>query len=290
MGNQVEMVFWDVQHGHATYIKSPNGRHIVIDLGTGQYSKNNLTFSPLKHLRNSYDVTQLDYVIITHPHLDHIDDIMQFDSLNPKVLWRPKSISNQEVMEGVRQNDWEKFNKYCEINNNYNYSISDNDYNNTDDPNNWGGLQIAGYNAVTCDHNNFNNFSRITILEYAGIKVVIPGDNESESFKELLDNQYFVNKIKNAYILLAPHHGRESGYYSDFINKVNPTLTIVSDGKKVDTSANNRYSQVSSGWEVYSRSGGSKKRYCLSTNNDGHIVVKFGINTSGGSFLYVEGA
>ena len=90
MNSQVELIFWDVQHGHAIYIKSPNNRHIVIDLGTGQYSNKNLTFSPLKHLRCNYGVTQLDYVIITHPHLDHIDDILQFDSFNPHILWRPK--------------------------------------------------------------------------------------------------------------------------------------------------------------------------------------------------------
>lgn len=46
MTNSVQMVFWDVQHGHATYIKSPNGRHIVIDLGTGDYSGKNTNFSP----------------------------------------------------------------------------------------------------------------------------------------------------------------------------------------------------------------------------------------------------
>jgi len=290
MNNQVEMVFWDVQHGHATYIKSPNGRHIVIDLGTGQYSKNNLTFSPLNHLRYNYGVTQLDYVVITHPHLDHIDDIMQFDGLSPKVLWRPKSIGNQEVMDGVRPNDWVKFNKYCEINDKYNNSISVDDYNNTDDPNNWGGLQITGFNAIYCDHGNFNNFSRITVFEYAGIKIIIPGDNEKESFEELLRDQSFIFKITNAHILLAPHHGRESGYYSDFIKIVNPTLTIVSDGKKVDSSANNRYSQISSGWEVFKRSSGSEKRRCLSTFYDGHIVVKFGHNISGRTFLNVEGA
>jgi len=289
MNNQVEMVFWDVQHGHATYIKSPNGRHIVIDLGTGQYSSKNSTFSPLKHLQYRYGVTQLDYIVITHPHLDHIDDILQFDALNPKVLWRPTLISNQEVMKGVRPNDWNKFNKYCEINDRYNRSISSDDYDSTDNINNWGGLQITGSNAINCSHDNFNNFSRITIVEYAGIKIVIPGDNESESFEELLRDNYFLNKISNADILLAPHHGRESGYNADFVNRIKPKLTIVSDGKKVDTSANSRYSQISSGWEVYKRSGGSGKRYCLSTNNDGHIVVKFGVD-SGSRFLYVEGA
>jgi beta-lactamase superfamily II metal-dependent hydrolase len=289
MINQVEMVFWDVQHGHATYIKSPNGRHIVIDLGTGQYSNNNKTFSPLKHLKNNYGVTQLDYVVITHPHLDHIDDILQFDSLSPKVLWRPTSISNQEVMKNVRPNDWEKFNKYCEINNTYNGSIPDNDYNNIENPNNWGGLQITGFNVSNVNHSNYNNFSQITIFEYEGIKIIIPGDNENESFDELLKNYHFQTKIINADILLAPHHGRDSGYSTNFINRVKPKLTIVSDGKKVDTSANTRYSQISSGWTVHKRSGGSGTRKCLSTNNDGYIVVKFGTDIDGSRFLYVEG-
>jgi len=290
MNNQVEMVFWDVQHGHATYIKSPNGRHIVIDLGTGQYSSKNSAFSPLKHLQYKYGVNQLDCVIITHPHLDHIDDIMQFDSLYPKTLWRPVSISNYDVMKNIKPNDnnKDKFNKYCEINDRYNEPVSTID--NLDYPNTWGGLQATNFQAYNCNPDNFNNFSRITIFEYEGIKVIIPGDNESESFEELLNSNYFITKISNADILLAPHHGRESGYNTVFVNSVKPKLTIVSDGKKVDTSANNRYSQISSGWTVHKRSGINGTRKCLSTNNDGYIVVKFGVDFDNSRFLYVEGA
>ena len=78
MATSTKVVFWDVQHGHATYIKSPNDRHIVVDLGIGDYSEKNSCFSPLQHIRYEYGVTQLNYVIITHPHLDHIDDILNF--------------------------------------------------------------------------------------------------------------------------------------------------------------------------------------------------------------------
>jgi competence protein ComEC len=290
MNDQVEMVFWDVQHGNATYIKSPNGRHIVVDLGTGSYLGNNKTFSPLSHLQRNYNVFQLDCVIITHPHLDHFDDIMQFDNLNPKVLYRPKWLTNDEVMNGVRPNEKEKFQKYCEINNRYNNIITDDSYDNTDNPDNWGGLQISSFISPGCSHDNFNNHSFLTVFEYSGSKVIIPGDNQKESFNVLMADPYFLNKISDADILLAPHHGRESGYYTDFVKKVKPKLTIVSDGKKVDTSANSRYSQMSSGWEIHKRSGGSEKRYCLSTNSDGCIVVKFGIDYNGVRFLSVEGS
>lgn len=289
MNREVKIIFWDVQHGHSTYIKTPNGRHIVIDLGTGDYSGNNSTFSPLQHLRNRHGVQQLDYVTITHPHLDHIDDILNFDLLSPKVLIRPNQLTNTEVMQGVQQKDYSKFKKYCEINNRYNQPISQDSINNTENPDNWGGMKISIFAPMECRHDNFNNHSIITIIEYAEIKVVIPGDNEKESFDELFQkySSSFKNAIKDADILLAPHHGRESGYYLDFINLVNPRLTIVSDGRFCDTSANAKYSAKSRGWTVHRRSGTSQDRKCLTTNSDGTVYVNFGFQNYNSRFLSV---
>jgi beta-lactamase superfamily II metal-dependent hydrolase len=287
MNRQVEMVFWDVQHGHATYIKTPNNRHIAIDLGTGDYSDGNTAFSPLRYLKNNYHVDQLDYVAITHPHLDHIDDILNFDLLSPKVLCRPKELTNEEVMSGVQQKDVEKFQKYCEINNRYSSPVDANSYNNTKNPDNWGGLSIKTFHATGCNHSNFNNFSIVTVLEYAGIKIVIPGDNEGPSYTELMQNSNFVSAIKNSDVLLAPHHGRESGYDNDFINLISPRITIVSDGGHYDYSANTRYSQKSSGWLVHKRNGSTDTRKCLSTNSDGAVTVKFGYREDNLNFLYV---
>ena len=49
----LEVVLWDVQHGSATYIKTPekNQKHMVIDLGTGSYSESSETFSPLLYVK-----------------------------------------------------------------------------------------------------------------------------------------------------------------------------------------------------------------------------------------------
>lgn len=289
MSSQVEMVFWDVQHGHATYIKTPNNKHIAIDLGIGDYSGKDTAFSPLKHLKYKYGIQQLDYVIITHPHLDHIDDIMNFDLLCPKVLHRPKQITNQEVMEGVRDQDREKFEKYCEINSRYNQPIEGGP-NDPDNPDNFGGVNINSFSSLSCSHNNFNNQSIVTIVEFTGTKVVIPGDNEAASFEELMQRENFKTAVKNADILLAPHHGRVNGYYNDFVNLVNPLLTIVSDGKFCDTSANDRYSKKSRGWPVYKGDGTSSTRYCLTTNSDGEVFVSFGPSQDPNfkSFLHVR--
>ena len=289
MSKRCEVVFWDVQHGHMTYIKTPNHRHIVIDLGTGDYSKGKEAFSPLLHLRDKYHVNQLDYVVITHPHLDHIDDILHFDALNPKVLRRPKHLSNDEVMERVIERDRAKFEKYCEINNRYNQSVRADSTDSVANPENWGGLQIKSFNPTTCNHNNFNNHSSVSIIEFADIKIVIPGDNEKCSFDELMNKKDFVEAISNADILLAPHHGRKSGYCDDFVNAVNPRLTVVSDGRFCDTSFNAQYTKKSRGWTVHKTSNGtSRERKCLTTASDGEVVAHFGYQDNGKRFLYIK--
>jgi len=277
MSGIVEMVFWDVQHGLATYIKTPNGRNVVIDLGTGDYSGNDLGFSPLYTLRTARGVQQLDYLVITHPHLDHIDDINQLDFLPPRVFHRPRQLSNEEVLQGVRDQDKPKFTKYCQLNSNYIGSVNGT-YDDPANPANYGGLKMNFFIPTGCSHDNFNNHSVVTVLEYAGIKIVIPGDNEDCSFQELMDLQSFKDAIHEAHILLAPHHGRDTGFNNDFVSHINPLLTIVSDGARVDTSANARYSQKSQGLTVYKGNGTSETRKCLTTNSDGEVTVLFGFN------------
>jgi competence protein ComEC len=102
-----------------------------------------------------------------------------------------------------------------------------------------------------------------------------------------MQNSSFVSAIQNADILLAPHHGRESGYNTDFMSNVNPCLTIISDGKFCDTSANGRYSQKSQGWLVHRRRGSDITRKCLTTNSDGTVVAEFGYNHANSRFLSV---
>ena len=75
MDGNLKIVIWDVQHGHGSYLSTPGGQDIVIDLGTGSYGDSNLEFSPLLHLKNKWKVERLDGVIISHPHRDHLDDI-----------------------------------------------------------------------------------------------------------------------------------------------------------------------------------------------------------------------
>lgn len=104
--------------------------------------------------------------------------------------------------------------------------------------------------------------------------MVICGDNEKSSLRELMESRRFQQAVANADILVAPHHGRESGFHAPFLNTVCPSLTIISDTSKVATSASGLYSAYSSGLNVnYISSGENGLRRCLSTRKDGPIEV-----------------
>lgn len=286
MAMTLEAVFWDVQHGHSTYLKSPNGRHIVVDLGVGAYS-GKADFSPLLHLKNKYSVKQLDYVIITHPHVDHIDDIFNFNALSPKTLCAPRHLDRKPILESARPDEKKILEKYFEISDSYNQDIGADSPDNTRDPKNWGGLQITVFHPTNSAQSNLNNHSKVALFEYAGMKLLIPGDNEPTSWNELKDVTGFLSATKDVDVLLAPHHGRDSGFDNDTMTNFNPRLTVISDGRFCDTSATSRYSAKTRGWTVHRRKGEDQERKCVTTRNDGVIVVKFGREDNGDRFLEV---
>ena len=273
--SETMFVFWDVQHGSAAYIETPNGKHIVIDLGTGSYAENQ-TFSPLTRLKHGYNVQQLDSVVITHPHRDHLDDIFNFDALNPKTLWRPKHLTESEVRQGNQSRDKAIVDKYLEISSRYSAPISYDENPFVSDNN--GGVNFRTFIPSECARSNLNNHSVVTIISYGDLKIIIPGDNEKPSWNELLDREDFQTAIKNTKVLVASHHGRESGFSPELFDHISPLITIISDGPVGTTCVRDRYTEKSEGWNVYNRSSRTMEyRKCLTTRNDGAITMKFRI-------------
>jgi len=271
----LEFICWDVQHGSASYIKTPNGKQIVYDFGTGSYQENSSVFSPLLHLKNNYGVNSLDFAIVSHPHKDHIDDILNFDKLSPTTFLRPRHLERSEILNNVKDTDKPLFEKYFEINDRYNQSVPEGT--STLLAKNNGGVEFQTFIPSNCSQSNINNHSVVVSISYANSKILLTGDNEAPSWKELLEDPQFIEAIRDTDILLAPHHGRDSGFYSDLFKYFNPRLTIISDSDVCDTSATDRYRAVTKGWTIHHRKGGDETRYCVTTRNDGPIKVSLGI-------------
>jgi beta-lactamase superfamily II metal-dependent hydrolase len=281
----LEFFFWDVQHGHATYVRTPNGRHIAVDLGTGSYSTKH-EFSPLRHLRTKYGVKHLDYVIITHPHRDHIDDIFEFGEMTPKTLLRPGHLTEADIVAGNKPTDSAKVRKYLEISNSYNAPVTPGTDSDASASAHWGGVKISYFVPKQCDRKNLNNHSIVTVFEYAGMKAVLPGDNEKPSWLELLKDSQFCAATINSDVLLAPHHGRDAGYCTELMDHVKPRVVVISDGPEGETSVTEKYGSKiaqhrTNGWKCFYKNSTWDERFCVTTRCDGLIRVQLGQNQSG---------
>ena len=261
------MKVWDVDLGLAIHIEAPNGRYIVIDLG----SKTGV--NPLKSLKNN----EVGYMVITHPHHDHFSDIDNISYAYPKILWRVKSYTRDELMKDVRDEEMGDFIKYCDFSDRFYGVITSEESPSSGKP--FDGLKAEVFSTTDCDKSNKNNFSGIVVLTLGCAKIVICGDNEKDSFKLLMNKDSFKEAVSNAYVLVAAHHGRESGYYEEFVDIVKPYLTIISDTTKCSTSVADKYSNKSKGFSVLDSSTAYKsQRKCLTTRSDGNIKVSFGYN------------
>lgn len=277
MKDQLRITFWDVRYGSATYIKTPyvplmgRERHVIVDLGTSADPNSNQIFNPALELDKQIEEEYwLDYLIITHPHMDHISGITELP-VEPRTMRKAVHILEEDLKDSPHLND-EKLKKYFEMVREYSHPTSP--VNVFENPVNWGGVEFKTFHPTNCDKKQLNNHSIVTIVKFGNAKIVIPGDNEKESLQELLDMDGFLEAVKDSFALLAPHHGRESGYYHEFVNIVNPKITVISDGKDLGTSAVDKYSLNSRSFKVFCcKTDEYKTRKCLSTRNDGNISM-----------------
>jgi beta-lactamase superfamily II metal-dependent hydrolase len=263
--------FWDVQHGSAAWLQMPNGEHIVFDLGAGSLFGSD-AFSPLSYLRHQRGVRQLAAAVISHPHRDHIDDIANLDLVSPAVLLRP-SLTEAEVRGDNRAQDNDKVNRYLAYDAHYRGGLpADGGPLRSGRPD---GASIRSFLPTRCPSDNLNNRSVVTVVEYAGSKLLLSGDNEPPSWLELLEDPNFRRAIAGTDVLLAPHHGRDSGFCSELFEYITPKLTMISDARFCDSSATARYKAITSGWTTHYRNGRAReRRFCLTTRRDGDITVE----------------
>lgn len=265
MAKTATMKVWDVELGLAIHIKAPNGRYIVIDLGS------KAGVSPISELQGK----DVGYMVITHPHCDHFSDVQNIGDARPDVLWRCNSYTREELLGEAAANKLEIIRAYCDFVDSYNQDIDTSENPNSEIP--FDGLTAEVFATDECDKSNKNNFSAIVVFKLGNAKIVVCGDNGEASFDILMQSASFRNAVKDACVLVAPHHGRETGYHPNFVSLVRPKVTIISDTSKGTTSVAKKYSDASKGYNVYNNSTRRKEiRKCLTTRKDGNIEIVFG--------------
>jgi len=238
----------------------------------------------LMHLKRRWGVSRLNAVIVTHPHADHMGDIENFTEMNPIAFYRPRHLTDEEVLSDIRESDRKVVEKYIEINGLYTDKLPV-DHPLSSEVNR--GAEFQLFQPRECGRSNINNHSIVTVVTYEGIKILLTGDNEPPSWNELLKDASFVKAISGTHLLLAPHHGRLSAFSPELFEHISPYLVVISDGEYTDKSASSQYSGKALGWSVHRRNGEDAVRKCVTTRNDGVVRVQAGRNPDGKNFLSV---
>jgi len=245
-----ECIIWKVQHGSAAFLRTPNDRTIMFDAGCSE------DFSPAKHLAQNYGLdpqhNRLSKLIISHADRDHIQDLPNVRAfLNPRILSRNNSVPEAVVFPSGPGNLQEPLKSYKHMNDTYNSPLDEADKHIP--ISNWGNVLVQTFRCEPkhipdCPKEGMkNNLSLVSYVRYLDTEIVFPGDLEPYGWHALLENteikQYVgVGKCR---ILVASHHGRESGIrydfkgkkyvYDAFLKVMKPNLVIMSDKRGTET-------------------------------------------------------
>lgn len=219
---------FSVGNGDLFYIKHASNNFTIIDCCLNESNQEQI-FSDIQSQRRYNDIFRF---ISTHPDEDHIKGLEALDNRFP--IDEFYCVKNNAIKTDITKS----FEYYCKLRNKA-YSL-DNTVHGLCDK--YG--QNSGINILWPDINDdtfkealrkvnmgesFNNISPIfTYVLQDGIKVIWFGDMESDFLDSIQKKINFDNLGID--ILIAPHHGRESGAISNTILKrINPSLIIIGE-------------------------------------------------------------
>lgn len=264
---KLEIRLWDVGHGLSIWIKTPNGQNHWIDTGKNADPE----FDPASYVKEVYGIDTIHYLIISHPDTDHYNGICEFfDSFKVNVICRNKQYINNEI-NNIFNTDNVPDKKFLDIHKRYHIPIAPEASPLNANLN--GGVNIKTFHAPYQEKMSVNDSSIVTFYKYGQCVFIAPGDIADKGWEALYTKyqQEIDEIIKNAEhrILVAPHHGRETGYTQEMIDVVRPTLVLISD-KASQLKTDPKFRTVASGELV----DGVRRKFA-STVTSGRIKVTF---------------
>lgn len=173
MHMKTEIVIWDVNHGNSAAIKLPNGQVLMIDCAENTETN----FSPIRQTRKRWG--KIDHLIISHPHMDHISDIVRIGRQQPRTLMSP-IIPKSILMQGKYGLYEHIMERYLDFTREYDHAPRRHHV----------GARHSGANITNFwlrgHHDDINDYSIVTFLEFGGFVLLFGGDLTSHGWDSLL--------------------------------------------------------------------------------------------------------
>ena len=253
--------FLNVNEGDCIVLEHDSGRTTVFDICAGNIkrqqstvasvlTKNEVTPYPGNFRMCHFPTNPLDYLkrlqkpdiwrfILSHPDMDHLDGfdalLTEFSVLNFWDSGARKEKPDFGNFGGYKEEDWDRYAKVIEGKESGTRCIQVRSgakfkYANQNDTEDGVGdnLYILAPDDNLIQEGNrtqdFNDASYVVLYRSAIGRVLLAGDAHDATWDYV--KEYYKRYVSNIDLLIAPHHGRKSGRSYEFLDYVNPKLTL----------------------------------------------------------------
>ena len=206
----LQIHFLDVGQGDCTIVLC-DGESMVIDGGPA--SASSFVYS---YIRNTLELQHIDYVVSTHPHLDHVYGLSSVLNAAPVDL----------VLTPVLEWDSKAFNSMVKYAEKQGAPLSV--------PQEGDTLRLGGATVTilhcwpeAIDYGRTNDSSIVVRIDYGQTSFIITGDAEDWSEYMMIDAGINLS----ADVLRVSHHGSNTGSTMEFLKAVQPKYAVISVGK-----------------------------------------------------------
>ena len=253
--------FLNVKQGDCSIIEHGSGRVTVIDVCNagpidivsetvdasfakrekgiaGNFKQKEYPVNPVSYLKK-HGIDSVFRFVATHPDMDHLDGIKHFfETFEPSNFWDTNNNEEKTFEEGspFNQEDWDFYKSLRDATSDIavkrltlHSGARGKYYNQTEEGKGGGdGLSILAStpelvtNANECG--DYNDCSYVILYRCNGLKVVFGGDSHDETWEHILKTHE--EDVSDIDLLIAPHHGRDSGRSYDFLDVLKPKMTF----------------------------------------------------------------
>lgn len=202
---QLKVHFIDVGQGDAILVETPS-HNILIDGG----ERGNTVLNYLEE----QGVSELDLIIATHPHSDHIGGLINvLETLPVKEIIDSGAVHTTKTFEDYLKVIDKKEIRYTEGSAGMARHLGS-------------GVSIQFMHPATVFGSNLNDSSIVVRLTFGKISFLLTGDAEEATENRIFDRGY---RLKST-ILKVGHHGSSTSTTDSFLKAVNPEIAVIMVG------------------------------------------------------------